>query len=75
MLWKNARRDPEMLSVQDTAAEMLGTEQLWHIVAFKLTYFKMIGSFEYLKIVAEMRSLELDLGSFFDSFALMFIFD
>ena len=37
--------------VQDTAAEMLATEQLWHTVAFK----KMIGSFEYLKIVAEMR--------------------
>ena len=41
-----------MLFVQDTAAEMLATEQLRHIVA-----------------------LELDLGSFFDSFALMFIFD
>ena len=40
MLSQNARRDPEMLSVQDTAAEMLATEQLWHIVAFKPTYVK-----------------------------------
>ena len=44
-----------MLFVEDTAAEMLATEQLWHIVAFKPTYVKMIGLFKYLKIVAEMR--------------------